>query len=123
MLSKELRVGFYNNSTGKASLRWPESVDGALCFGGIDGLRKTVHDASYAIRFTPRRPGSIWSSVNILRALGLTRQARMTPAGLKAFNDRAPAKSGRYSFENRLRHLPPRYLKRLKANEEAWAFF
>jgi len=121
--SKELWVGFYKKSTGRASLTWPESVDEALCFGWIDGLRKTVDDARYAIRFSPRRTGSIWSSVNIRRALELTRQGRMTPAGLKAFEDRNPAKSGQYSFENRPRQLPPRYLKRLKANEEAWAFF
>ena len=105
------------------TLTWPESVDEALCFGWIDGLRKTVDDASYAIRFSPRRPGSNWSSVNIGRAQELIRQARMTPAGLKAFEDRDPAKSGQYSFENQPRQLPPRYLKHLKANEEAWAFF
>ena len=121
--SKELWVGFHKKSTGRASLTWPESVDEALCFGWIDGLRKTVDDASYAIRFSPRRSGSNWSSVNIGRAQELIRQARMTPAGLKAFEDRDPAKSGQYSFENRPRQLPPRYLKHLKANEDAWAFF
>jgi uncharacterized protein YdeI (YjbR/CyaY-like superfamily) len=82
-------------------------VDEALCFGWIDGLRKTVDDASYAIRFSPRRTGSIWSSVNIGRAQELIRQARMTPAGLKTFEDRTPARSGQYSFENRPRQLPP----------------
>jgi hypothetical protein len=113
--SKELWVGFYRKSTGRASLTWPESVDEALCFGWIDGLRKTVDDASYTIRFSPRRPGSIWSSVNIGRAQELTRVARITPAGLKAFEDRNPAKSGQYSFENRPRSRQTRSAARAQS--------
>ena len=79
--SRELWVGFYKKSTGRPCLTWPESVDEALCFGRIDGLRKRVDEASCAIRFSPRRTGSIWSSVNIRRTQELIRQVRMTPAG------------------------------------------
>jgi uncharacterized protein YdeI (YjbR/CyaY-like superfamily) len=83
--SKEQWVGFYKKGSGHPSITWPESVDQALCFGWIDGLRKTIDDASYKIRFTPRRPGSIWSSINVRRAEELSKDGLMHPAGLKAF--------------------------------------
>ena len=78
----QLLVGFYKKSSGKPSLTWPESVDEALCYGWIDGIRKRVDQLSYTIRFTPRRAGSIWSAVNTRRARALTVQRRMAPAGL-----------------------------------------
>src|SRR5881396_2014607 len=81
----ELWVGFYKKDSGKPSITWPESVDEALCFGWIDGIRKRVDEISYKIRFTPRRRGSIWSAINIKRAKELTKEKRMRPAGSKAF--------------------------------------
>src|SRR5690349_14810736 len=86
--AQELWVGYYKKDSGKPSITWPESVDEALCFGWIDGLRKSVDETSYKIRFTPRRPRSIWSAVNIGRAQELIKEGRMQPAGLKAFEAR-----------------------------------
>lgn len=98
-MSKDLWVGFHKKGSGRPSITWPESVDEALCVGWIDGLRKSIDAESYMIRFTPRKARSIWSSVNIARAEELTRQGRMRPAGLKAFEQRSGAKSGIYSYE------------------------
>jgi uncharacterized protein YdeI (YjbR/CyaY-like superfamily) len=119
----ELWVGFYKKSSGKVSITWPESVDEALCFGWIDGIRKRVDETSYQIRFTPRRRGSIWSSINIKRARALTKQKRMRAAGLKAFQARVEDRSGIYSYEQRPTELPERYAKLLKKNKAAWDFF
>src|SRR5579885_1678834 len=83
--ARELWVGFYKKGSGEPSITWPESVDEALCFGWIDGIRKAVDDRSYKIRFTPRKTGSVWSAVNIKRVEALTGEGRMRPAGLKAF--------------------------------------
>ncbi|HZM86589.1 MAG TPA: YdeI/OmpD-associated family protein [Blastocatellia bacterium] len=121
--SKELIVGFYKKASGRPSITWPESVDQALCFGWIDGIRRTIDDVSYQIRFTPRRQGSIWSSVNIKRVEELTRDGLMHPAGLKAFEARKEYKSGIYAYEQRSAELPPAYEKRLKQNKAAWEFF
>ena len=95
----ELWVGFYKKDSGEPSITWPESVDQALCFGWIDGIRKRVDEISYQIRFTPRRRGSIWSAVNIKRAEELVRHKQMRPSGLKAFATRIENKSGIYSYE------------------------
>lgn len=120
----ELWVGFHKRATGRPSLTWPESVDEALCFGWIDGLRKRVDGDRYKIRFTPRRPGSIWSAVNVRRVAELTKQKRMRAAGSRAFKARLEAKTAVYSFEQReTAKLPPDYAKKFKANEEAWRFF
>jgi uncharacterized protein YdeI (YjbR/CyaY-like superfamily) len=97
----ELWVGFYRKDSGRPSITWPESVDEALCFGWIDGLRKKVDDESYKIRFTPRRAKSTWSAVNIARIAVLTREGRMQPGGVAAFARREESNSARYSFENR----------------------
>src|SRR5919205_1152453 len=99
--SKELWVGYYKKGSGKPSITWPESVDEALCFGWIDGIRKSIDDESYTIRFTPRRPRSIWSAVNVKRARELMETGRMHPAGLKAFEERVSERSGIYSYEQR----------------------
>ncbi|MFL5351110.1 YdeI/OmpD-associated family protein [Archangium sp.] len=121
----ELLVGFYKKDSGHPSITWPESVDQALCFGWIDGVRKRVDDVSYTIRFTPRKASSIWSAVNIKRVQELTEQGLMKPAGLKAFDARSGARSVIYAYEQK--DAPPtlsaEYEKTLKANKKAWAFF
>ena len=119
----ELWVGFYKKDSGKPSITWPESVDQALCFGWIDGIRKRVDEISYQIRFTPRRPGSIWSAINIKRAKELLEQRRMRPTGLKAFAARIENKSGIYSYEQRSTELSQPYARLLKKNKAAWNFF
>ena len=98
---KELLVGFYKKESGKPSITWPESVDGALCFGWIDGVRRSIDASSYTIRFTPRRPRSFWSSVNIRRVNELIALGMMHPAGLRAFEARTGERSGVYSFEQK----------------------
>ena len=119
----ELWVGFYKKDSGKPSITWPESVDQALCFGWIDGIRKGVDQSSYQIRFTPRRRGSIWSAINIKRAKELVRQKQMRPTGLKAFAARIENKSGIYSYEQRSTELSQPYANLLKKNKAAWNFF
>jgi uncharacterized protein YdeI (YjbR/CyaY-like superfamily) len=104
-------------------MTWPESVDEALCFGWIDGIRKRVDDSRYAIRFTPRRRGSIWSSANIKRARELRDKALMEPAGMAAFDAREENRSGIYSYEQRSAKLDPPYEKKLRQNKAAWDFF
>jgi uncharacterized protein YdeI (YjbR/CyaY-like superfamily) len=99
--SRELLVGFYKKDSGKPSITWPESVQVALCFGWIDGVRKSIDETSYMIRFTPRRPTGIWSSINIKFVRELTKKGLMHPAGLKAFAARDEKKSAIYSYEQR----------------------
>jgi len=119
----ELWVGFYKKDSGKPSITWPESVDQALCFGWIDGVRKRVDEISYQIRFTPRQRGSIWSATNIKRAKELASQKQMRPAGSKAFAARIENKSGIYSYEQRTTELEEPYATHLKKNKAAWNFF
>ena len=119
----ELWVGFYKRGSGKLSITWPESVDQALCFGWIDGIRKRIDEISYQIRFTPRRRGSIWSAINIKRADELVRQKQMRPGGFNAFASRIENKSGIYSYEQRNTELKQPYAKLLKKNKAAWKFF
>ena len=119
----ELWVGFYKKDSGKPSITWPESVDEALCFGWIDGIRKSVDEVSYKIRFTPRRQGSIWSSVNIKRVTALTDEKRMRPAGAKAFAARRENKSGIYAYEQRQAQLEEPYASKMRKNKTAWGFF
>ncbi|MFL6537471.1 MAG: YdeI/OmpD-associated family protein [Chthoniobacterales bacterium] len=120
----ELWVGYYRKDSGLPSITWPESVDEALCFGWIDGIRKKVDDVSYKIRFTPRRKKSIWSRVNIQRAAVLTHQRRMEPAGLAAFRRREEANSRKYSFENReTAMLTPTQQREFQRHGTAWKFF
>lgn len=119
----ELWVGFYKKDSGKASITWPQSVDEALCFGWIDGIRKTIDAVSYKIRFTPRKQRSTWSAVNIKRVGKLTEQGLMQKAGLKAFAARQEYRSGIYSYEQRSPELPAQYGKKMKENAAAWKFF
>ena len=122
--TRELWVGFYKKSSGKPSITWPEAVDEALCFGWIDGLRKSIDAVSYTIRFTPRKPRSIWSAVNVKRAEELARLGLMHPAGLKAFEERAQEKSGVYAYEQRsAATLDDASEQHFRANAQAWDFF
>jgi uncharacterized protein YdeI (YjbR/CyaY-like superfamily) len=120
----ELWVGFYRKDSGQPSITWPESVDEALCFGWIDGIRKKVNDRSYKVRFTPRRPKSTWSAINIARVGVLTRERRMHPAGIAAFARREEKNSARYSFENReAARLNLADKSALRRDRIAWQFF
>jgi uncharacterized protein YdeI (YjbR/CyaY-like superfamily) len=119
----ELLVGCYKKDSGKPSITWPESVDQALCFGWIDGVRRRIDDVSYSIRFTPRKAVSNWSAINIARVAELTKLGVMAPAGLRAFEKRREDKSAIYAYENKVRTLAPADEKRFRANKKAWAFF
>ncbi len=120
---QELLVGFYKKGSGKPSITWPESVDGALCFGWIDGVRRRIDDESYSIRFTPRNRRSTWSTVNIKRVEELTRQKLMHPAGMKAFELREDKRSGIYAFEQQNIDFEKEQERRFRANRAAWKFF
>jgi uncharacterized protein YdeI (YjbR/CyaY-like superfamily) len=121
--TRELWVGFYKKRSQRPSITWPESVDGALCFGWIDGIRKSIDDLRYTIRFTPRRRESIWSAVNIKRARELRDKGLMEPAGMTAFDARKENRSGIYSYEQRSANLAAPYEKKLRQNKAAWDFF
>lgn len=120
---KEVLVGFYKKASGKPSMTWPESVDAALCFGWIDGVRRSIEESSYSIRFTPRKPRSFWSNVNIRRVEELTALRLMHPAGLKAFEARTGERSGVYSFEQKEVRLDAHQQREFKAEKAAWKFF
>ena len=120
---KELLVGFHKKGSGKKSVTYAEALDEALCFGWIDGVRRTLNETSYTIRFTPRKPRSIWSLVNVKHVERLQKDGRMHSAGLAAFAQRDPARTGIYSFENRPRELSPEYEKEFRRNKTAWEFF
>jgi len=119
----ELLVGFYKVNSGKPSITWPQSVDQALCFGWIDGIRKSVDEESYCIRFTPRKPASTWSAINIRKVEEMIKLGIMLPAGLAAFDKRNELKSAIYSYENKPEKLDNDYEIRLKSNLKAWVFF
>jgi uncharacterized protein YdeI (YjbR/CyaY-like superfamily) len=118
----ELLVGFYKRAAGRG-LTYPEALDEALSVGWIDGIRKRVDADRYTIRFTPRRPGSIWSTVNIRRVRVLTTQGRMNPTGLRAFRERDERKTQQYSYERQRTTLEPKLAANLRANAKASAFF
>ena len=120
---QELLVGFYKKDSGKPSITWPESVDGALCFGWIDGIRRSIDGVSYSIRFTPRKPRSNWSAINIKRVAELTGQGLMRPAGIQAFAARTEERSGVYSFERQGIEFEAAQERRFRANGTAWKFF
>lgn len=119
----ELQVGYYKVSTQKPSMTWSESVDEAICFGWIDGIRRSVDDESYTIRFTPRNPKSNWSAVNIKKVEKLTQLGLMTPAGLAAFEKIKENRSVIYSYENRPEKLAPVMEASFQENKKAWDFF
>jgi uncharacterized protein YdeI (YjbR/CyaY-like superfamily) len=120
----ELLVGFHKKGTGRPTMTWTESVREALCFGWIDGIRRSLGDESYTIRFTPRKPRSTWSSLNVRHVEELIREGRMTPAGLAAYEARTPERTGVYAFEQRhAARLEPEQEERLRADPKAWEFF
>ncbi len=121
--ARELWVGFFKKASGKSGITYAEAVDEALCFGWIDGLKQRVDEWRYRHRFTPRKPKSNWSRLNILRVERLTKSGRMTPAGHKVFRERDPARCGVYSFENAPQKLEPAEEKRFKAVKKAWGYF
>jgi len=122
--ASEVLVGFHKVGSGRPSMTWPESVDEALCVGWIDGVRKRIDDATYSIRFTPRKPGSIWSAINIAKVERLKSEGRMTPAGVAAFERRTEARSKVYSYEQDApAELTPAELRAFKRQKAAWRFF
>jgi uncharacterized protein YdeI (YjbR/CyaY-like superfamily) len=121
--ASEIFVGYYKAGSGKANMSWSDSVDEALCFGWIDGIRRSIDAESYCNRFTPRRPGSTWSALNIRKMESLIAEGRMQPAGLQAFNMRKEENSGIYSFENETKKLPAEMEGLFKKKKAAWDFF
>lgn len=122
---QELWVCYYKKDTGKSSITWPESVEQALCYGWIDGLRKSIDHESYKIRFTPRKPNSIWSTTNINTVEELIKNELMQPAGIEAYKKKKVDKSRVYSFEQNKEDikLPAEYEKEFKKNKMAWRNF
>jgi uncharacterized protein YdeI (YjbR/CyaY-like superfamily) len=116
----ELLVGFWKKGSGKPSIDWPQARDQALCFGWIDGIRKSLGEDSYTIRFTPRRRGSIWSRVNVTRYEALTASGHMTPRGVRAYEENKH-KSGLYSYENEQKALTETEEKQFRTHKAAWA--
>lgn len=119
----ELYVGFHKKGSGRASVSWPESVREAICFGWIDGVRKSLGETSYCIRFTPRKPKSTWSLVNIRHAEELMAEGLMARAGLAAFEARSEARSGVYTYEQTEGTAEARVEREMKKNRRAWSFF
>ena len=116
-------MGFYRKGSGKPSITWPESVDEALCYGWIDGIRKTIDAQSYSIRFTPRRPDSHWSAINIRRVKELSGLGLMRKAGFDAFDKRIAERSQKASYEQRSVSLDSRLAKRFRKDARAWSYF
>jgi len=121
--ASELLVGYHKKSTGRPSLTWAESVDEALCYGWIDGVRRSVEGDRYTIRFTPRKSTSTWSAINTRRVGELTAEGRMRPAGVAAFEKRREDRSAIYSFEQESVTFTDEYEKRFRAHAQAWANF
>lgn len=119
----ELLVGYYKVSTGKPTITWSQSVDEAICFGWIDGIRKSIDKESYCIRLTPRNPKSNWSAVNIKKVEALTKLGLMKPEGLKAFGFGKEEKSKIYAYENPKVEFDKSFIKLFKANKKAWGFY
>lgn len=120
----ELLVGYHKVGSGQPSMSWSESVDEALCYGWIDGVRRRIDEQRYSIRFTPRRPTSIWSAVNIAKFAQLVEEGRMTPAGAVAHAHRSEAKSRVYAFEQAaMPELSVEEQRRFRRDPPAWAYF
>jgi uncharacterized protein YdeI (YjbR/CyaY-like superfamily) len=121
--STECLVGFVKVTTGEANMTWSESVDVALCFGWIDGVRRRIDDRAYSIRFTPRKAGSIWSAVNVKKMAALRAAGEMTAAGERAFAERRDAKTAIYSYEREAGSFSDAEVAAFGRNEPAWSFF
>jgi uncharacterized protein YdeI (YjbR/CyaY-like superfamily) len=119
----EVYVGFHKTHTGKRAMSWSEAVDQALCFGWIDTRANAIDEDRYMQRFTPRRPGSNWSKINVEKVAKLTEAGLMRPAGLAAFENRIDDRTGVYSFERENAALPPEYEEQLRANPAAAEYF
>ncbi|MEM7453184.1 MAG: YdeI/OmpD-associated family protein [Planctomycetota bacterium] len=119
----ELICGYYKKATGKPSVTWEESVDEALCFGWIDGIRRRIDEEAYQIRFTPRRPRSIWSRRNLERVKVLLKEKRMQADGIAAYQRRKEDNSEVYAYEQGELKLPPQYEQKIKKSRKAWAYF
>jgi uncharacterized protein YdeI (YjbR/CyaY-like superfamily) len=119
----EVYVGFYKQHTGKRAMSWSEAVDQALCFGWIDSRANSIDEDRYMQRFTPRKPGSNWSKINVEKVARLKEAGLMRPAGLAAFEKRSDGRTGVYSFEREHAELPPEYEEQLRANAAAAAYF
>lgn len=119
----ELIVGYYKVKSGFPSMTWSQSVDQALCFGWIDGVRRSIDEHAYQIRFTPRKKGSIWSPVNLEKIETLTKQGLMQKAGIEAFKNRPPAKPYDYAFRKKDLKLPGDFERQFQENEKAWDYF
>src|SRR5215213_8002692 len=119
----ELLVGFHKKGTGRPSLTWSQSVDQALCFGWIDNVRRSLGDDAYTIRFTPRKPNSTWSNINVAKVAELTAAGLMRPAGIAAFERRRADRTGTYSFEGNASELTPAEIEEFRRHEAAWRWF
>jgi uncharacterized protein YdeI (YjbR/CyaY-like superfamily) len=119
----EIIIGYYRVDSGKTAMTWSQSVDEALCFGWIDGVRRKIDEESYCNRFTPRKAKSIWSAVNIAKVAELTSKGLMKPAGIAAFAKREESKSKIYAYENELKQFSDEFEERFKRDEKAWDFF
>lgn len=120
----ELVVGFYTVGSGRPSITYPDARDEALCWGWIDGIRRKLDDVSYSIRFTPRKPKSVWSLVNLQRVAALAQEGRMQPSGQAVFAAREEARTGVYAFEQReAARLAPADEKALRKNRAAWEYW
>ena len=121
--ASELWVGFYKKESGKGGITYSEALDEALCFGWIDGVRKSVDAASYTIRFSPRQPKSIWSAVNTRRVAALIKAGSMDSSGLEVFRNRDPGRALLYSYERERAEFSGLWLERFRSNAAAWRFF
>lgn len=121
--ASELPIGFFKKGAPQQGITYAQALDEALCFGWIDAVRKSIDATRWMIRFTPRKPKSIWSAVNLKRAAELEQAGLMQPAGLAAFHGRDPARAQMYSFENKERKLDAASEKKFRANQKAWAWF
>jgi uncharacterized protein YdeI (YjbR/CyaY-like superfamily) len=119
----ELWVGFHKKDSGKGGITYSEALDEALCYGWIDGLRKSLDEASFTIRFTPRKPNSIWSNVNVAHVARLTKEGRMMPSGIAAYEKKTADRTGVYSFERARAELDVVMKKQFMKNKAAWNFF
>jgi len=119
----ELLIGFHKKDSGKKSVTYAQALDEALCYGWIDGVRRSLDETSYTIRFTPRKPRSIWSNVNVRHVERLKQEDRMAEPGLKAYALRDPKRTGIYAFENEPQEFSPEFEKKFRANKRAWEFF
>ena len=121
--AREVWIGYFKKSSGKPSMTWPESVDEALCYGWIDGVRKSLDTERYVIRFSPRKRTSIWSEVNIAKVKKLLAEGRMMPAGLSAWELRDEKRSGVYSFERKAASFSAEHERQFRKHRTAWEFF